>query len=481
MRRAPNIVCIVADDLGWRDLACTGSPFYETPQIDRLAASATRFDRAYAPAPNCSPSRASLLTGRAPARIGLTQIVGGHSVGRLKDVPSFGMLPRQELTYARALRRGGYRTWHVGKWHLGPAHSWPEHHGFDVNIGGCDAGRPRSWTSPYRLPTLPDGPAGEHLTDRLTDEAIELMRGAVADRAAGRDDRPFLLNLWHYAVHTPLSDAPPAFVEHFAQKARRLGLGHEDQVEVAGPYPYWRADPTPMRRRRVQGEPVYAAMVAHLDESVGRVLDELARLGLADETVVIFTSDNGGLHTGAASTANLPLADGKGWLSEGGVRIPLLVRAPGTSLPGTVVGAPVTLTDLYPSILELAGVAARSEEPTDGHSLVALLGGDAGDGDRALHWHFPHYTYTGATPTSAVLSGRWKLVRSYEERVDRLYDLELDPGETQDVAAQNPDVVHRLAADLTGWIDEVGGLVPERNPIAPFDEFDHGLPSLATW
>ena len=468
--RQPNVIMVVVDDLGWRDLGCTGSDFYETPHIDALAARGVRFSQAYAAAPNCSPTRASLLTGRAPARVGMTHQAGGHNVGRLCDVPSFRELPRQEFTLARALRSHGYQTWHVGKWHLGGRRSWPDRHGFEVNVGGCDLGHPPSHVSPYGIPTLDDGPEGEYLTDRLTDEAIGLI-----DR---RDaERPFFLNLWHYAVHTPLQ-APAELVEHFAEKARRLGRDPETDIEVGEPAPGWNTTDRRLIRRRRQGDPVYAAMIHVLDAAIGRLLDAVARAVLTEDTVVVFTSDNGGLHSGfAAATSNLPLAEGKGWLEEGGLRVPLVIDAPGQVRGGRVDETPVCSPDLYPTLLGLAGLPARPEQHVDGVDLTDhLRGKDPGaTEDRPLFWHFPHYPEVGGTPASAVRLGRHKLIRSYEHERDVLHDLGADPGETEDLAGTWPHAAEALGWLLDEWLADVDARVPQPNPYpGGFEEYARG-------
>lgn len=472
--RRPNVIMIVIDDLGWRDLVCCGSDFYETPNLDRLASQGMRFSQAYAGAPNCSPTRSSLLTGKAPARVGVTMYIGGHNVGRLADVRSFPQLPRNEYSLARAFADQGYRTWHVGKWHLGPQHSWPKRHGFQVNVGGCDWGHPRSYFSPYECPTLSDGPEGEYLTDRLTDEAIALMRNACEDD----DPAPFLLNLWHYAVHTPLQ-APPDLVAKYERKAQELGLDKIEQVVDGGPPPYWHADDTVGRRRVRQGDPRYAAMVENLDTNIGRLLEAVQELSIGDDTVVVFTSDNGGLHAGgAAPTANTPLAEGKGWLEEGGIRVPLMVRYPPVVEPGTVRDTPACSADLYPTLLGLCGLAPLPRQHRDGVDLGPVLrGGDLPE--RPLFWHFPHYANAGSSPASAVRVGRWKLVRDYERERTVLRDLVADEAETTDLAENYPEVVERLSKLLDEWLDDVDAQIPNINEYAPFGEFAAHSPAPA--
>lgn len=462
--RPPNIVLILADDLGWADLGCYGSTFYDTPHLDRLAAAGARFTDAYAAAPVCSPTRASLLSGKYPARVGVTQWIGGHAVGRLADVPYLHCLPMSELSLARALRYGGYRTWHVGKWHLGSRQTWPDRHGFDVNIAGTERGSPhQGYFSPYGIDTLPDGPDGEYLTDRVTDEAVRLVEEAVAG------DAPFFLYLSHYAVHTPIQ-APADLVAAYERKARQAGLDSVQPFEDGERHPAWHLRHLPVRRRRLQSDPVYAAMVANLDTNVGRLLDALERTGQAENTIVVFTSDNGGLATSEGSpTCNAPLAEGKGWLADGGVREPLLVRWPGRVAAGTVVAEPVTSPDFYPTLLAAAGLPPRADQHLDGVSfLPALLGEPFTRGP--IFWHYPHYSNQGGTPGAAVRDGDWKLVRYFEDCRTELYDLGSDVGEQRDLAgdAGCHGIRCRLSDLLETWLRSVGALIPRENPHRPF-------------
>nr|BFE59416.1 sulfatase [Dactylosporangium thailandense] len=451
----PNIVFILIDDMGWADLGCYGSSFYETPRLDRLAEQGALFTDAYAAAPVCSPTRASILTGRYPARVGVTQYIGGHGVGKLADVPYHQFLPTNELSLARALRAGGYRTWHVGKWHLGPRRTWPDQHGFDVNIGGCEWGHPKSWFSPYGNPTLPDGPEGEYLTDRLTDEAIRLIETA--------GDAPFFLNLWHYAVHVPIH-APAELIAKYERKAADLGLDALDPFEPGERFPAWHQRAARVHRRVVQSDPAYAAMVENLDTNIGRLLDALEAAGKADNTIVVFTSDNGGLSTAEGSpTSNLPLSEGKGWVAEGGVREPLIVRWPGVVEPGRRIAAPVTSPDFYPTLLAAAGLPPRPAQHVDGADVTPLLRGEPFERG-PVYWHYPHYSNQGGRPAAAVRDGRWKLVHEFEGDPDTLFDIVADPGEHRDLAAEHPGVAAALRERLLSWIAEVGGLVPPPNP-----------------
>lgn len=456
--RRPDIVFILIDDLGWRDLACYGSTFYETPHIDRLAHEGMRFTDAYAACPVCSPTRASILTGKYPARVGITNYIGGHREAALIDAPYTDHLPSSEFSLAAALRDGGYSTWHVGKWHLGGEDYWPERHGFDVNVGGCHMGHPwQGYFSPYAIPTLADGPEGEYLTDRLTDEAVRLIEGQPLDR-------PFFLNLWHYAVHTPI-EAYPADIAKYETKARESGLADIDPIELGEPYPFSRDPQDRIRRRRLQSHPVYAAMIESLDRGVGRVLEALERTGRAANTLVLFTSDNGGLATSEGSpTCNAPLAEGKGWMYEGGTREPLLVRWPGRVPAASECTTPVTSTDFYPTLLEAAGLAALPEQHRDGRSLMPLLEGRAGLEREAIYWHYPHYGNQGGTPGCSLRMGDYKLIEFFEDGRLELYHLREDLSEERNLVEAEPKRARDMHDRLVEWRRSVGALIPEPNP-----------------
>lgn len=452
-----NILFILLDDLGWRDLGCYGSSFYETPNLDRLAAQGIRFTDAYAAAPVCSPTRASLLSGKYPATVGVTQYIGGHAVGRLCDVPYFSALPLSEYALPTALRdHGGYQTMHVGKWHLGTSMTWPERHGFDVNIGGSEWGHPNNgYFSPYGMSTLADGPPGEYLTDRLTDEAIGLIERA--------GDRPFFLNLWHYAVHTPIQ-APEQLVEKYRLKAMGLGLDRIEAIEEGDFFPCEHKKNLRITRRRLQSDPAYAAMVENLDTNVGRLLDALERSGKADNTMVVFTSDNGGLSTAeGAPTCNHPLAEGKGWIYEGGNREPLIIRWPGVIQPGRVTSEPVTSPDFYPTLLEAVGLQPIPHQHVDGKSFIPLLRGDAFERG-PIFWHYPHYGNQGDSPACAIRDGDWKLIEHFEEGKLELYNLKEDLSETQNRAGECTEITHRLKTALDEWKRSVHALIPRPNP-----------------
>jgi len=454
-----NVILILIDDMGWRDLGCYGSSFYETPNIDALAASGTRFTQAYAAAPVCSPTRASLMSGKYPARVGITQYIGGHSVGKLADVPYFYGLPENEYCLARALRDGGYRTWHVGKWHLGERRLWPDRHGFDVNIGGSACGFPPSYFSPYGNPTLSDGPEGEYLTDRLTDEAIGLIER--------EEDGPFFLNLWHYAVHTPIQ-APDRPVAKYRQKAADLGL--DTHAIVRGePMKPWHLAGRHVERRVLQSDPVYAAMIENLDANIGRLVAALDRTGKRDNTLIIFTSDNGGLATAEGSpTCNAPLAEGKGWMEDGGVRVPFIVSWPG-HVPATESRLMLTSPDIYPTLLSAAGLPMKPNQHVDGVDLWRhWLGAPDVPPRGPLFWHYPHYSNQGGSPGASVRDGDYKLIRWFEDGRQALFNLAQDIEEQHDLAGEEPERVAGLAALLDAWSEDVVALIPRPNPNSYF-------------
>jgi arylsulfatase A-like enzyme len=464
----PNIVFILADDLGWRDLGCQGSSFYESPVIDRLCGEGMRFTNAYAACPVCSPTRASILTGKYPARLRLTNYIDWkkqtHPLkGRVIDAPYIDHLPLTEASLARALGGHGYATWHVGKWHLGYADTYPERHGFETNVGGCEWGMPiNGYFAPWGIPNLPgdDIPAGKHLDDHLTDCAVDLIRGAARNR-------PFFLNLWYYGVHTPLQ-ALPEEIARFARKATEMGLERdEDAFEARDRYPYEQRCSERVRHRVVQSNPVFAAMIRNLDRNVGRVLSALEEAGLASDTLVVFHSDNGGLSSGRMPpTCHAPLASGKGWMREGGVRVPLIVRWPGTVRPGTVGSEPVTSPDFYPTLLEAAGLPPAPGQHVDGRSFLAALRGEPFERG-PIFWHYPHYSNCGGRPGCAVRLGSHSLVRDFDSGRTDLFDLERDIGQARDLTGELPESSSELEALLDAWLADVGALFPAPNPDWP--------------
>lgn len=460
--KQPNIIFILVDDLGWRDLGCYGSSFYETPFLDQLSTQGMRFTDAYAAAPVCSPTRASLLTGKYPASIGITDWIdwGGFvhpAQGKVIDAPYVDHLPLGEYSLPKAFGASGYHVWHVGKWHLGTREYYPDKQGFEVSIGGCAAGLPpRGYWSPYGIETLVDGPDGEYLTDRLTDEAIRMIEN--------NDGHPFFLNLWHYAVHTPLH-ASPDLIEKYTAKAQALGLDHQPALEEGSFFPCAHKHDQRINRRRLQSNPIYAAMIENLDSNVERLWQAVEEAGIADQTVIIFTADNGGLATSEGSpTCNAPLAEGKGWMYEGGTRVPLIVAWPGVITPGSVCNIPVTSPDFYPTLLAIAGLDLIPEQHRDGVNLLPLLQ-EAGTIERAaIFWHYPHYGNQGGTPGSSVRSGDYKLIEFFEDRRVELYNLREDIGEEHNLAPSHPDLVGQLHAMLDEWREQVEARIPAPNP-----------------
>ncbi len=453
----PNFIFILADDLGWKDLGCYGSSFYETPHLDQLAEEGVRFTDAYAACPVCSPTRASILSGKYPAAVGVTNFIGGHTEGKLIDAPYIDHLPLEEKSLASTLRANGYTTWHVGKWHLGDAPYYPTEHGFDVNVGGCSWGMPlNGYFSPWGIENLEDGPEGQYLTDRLTDEAIDLIRN--------NEGQPFFLDLWYYAVHIPIQ-AKEEKIQKYEAKAKDMGLDEVKTFEQGGLFPCEHKKEKRILRRLVQSDPVYAAMVESMDENIGRLLTALEETGQAENTIVIFTSDNGGLATAEGSpTCNAPLAEGKGWMYEGGTREPLLVRWPGVTQPGAVCGFPVSSPDFYPTMLEMAGLDSLPEQHRDGVSLVPLLEGTDTPGREAIYWHYPHYGNQGGTPGSSLRAGDHKLIEFFEDGRIELYDLRQDVSEEKNIAEEKPELALRLKRLLAGWRESVEAKLPEPNP-----------------
>lgn len=427
---APGLIVILADDLGWGDLGSHGNPHVRTPHLDALARESTRFTHAYAASPVCSSSRAALITGRWPARIGVTDAIGEAgekwSRGRrLLTPPNPTGLPAATTTLAEVLRPAGFATASIGKWHLGGSGSLPQDHGFDLNYYGNNLGSPKTMFGPDHGLGLAPTPAGEYLTDRLEEEAERWL--------AARGDSPFFLLLSHFAVHRPV-DAKPETIRRQPPK---------------GPAPWGLL-------------PEYAAMIEDLDASVGRLVAFLRTRGLDRRTSVIFTSDNGAVKWWGS---NGGLRETKGTLYEGGIRVPLFIRLADGAGAGRVVETPVHGCDLFPTLLELAGVPASAAPQPDGRSLVSILRGRPGfEADRPLFWHFPHYNMHGGRPAGAARSGDLKLLEFFEDGRRELYDLRADPGETRDLARDRTEDVLRLTALLSAHRREVAAVIPAHNP-----------------
>ncbi|WP_136689190.1 sulfatase [Halorhabdus amylolytica] len=466
-----NIVCIVADDLGWRDLGCYGSSFYETPNIDALARDGTLFTDAYAASPVCSPTRASLITGKYPTRAGITDWIDfrgeTHPLrGKVIDTEYQTHLSSQETTLPEVLKEKNYETYHVGKWHLGGEgqKSLPGDHGFDVNIGGCEWGKPNGsngYFAPWEIETLEESEEdGRYLPDRLSEEASNLIENSL-----DRND-PFFLHYNPYLVHTPIQ-APDETVEKYEKKRQILGLDNVKEFEVGDRMPTEDKKHERIKRRKVQSNPTYAAMVEWLDRSVGRILNSIEKTGQLEDTIVVFTSDNGGLATAEGSpTTNRPLAEGKGWMEEGGNRVPLIIRWPGVtdqSVLASVQRTPVITPDLYPTLLDAANCSLPADQYIDGSDLRPLLSGKTIERD-VIFWHYPHYGNQGGTPASAVRTGKWKLIEFFETNRIELYDLESDISETIDRSKDRPKKAEELTNRLHEWQEKVDAAIPERNP-----------------
>ena len=434
----PNVVFILADDLGWADLGCYGSKYHKTPHLDRLADDGMRFTFAYSACPVCSPTRAAIMTGKYPPRIGITDWLPGRADRpdqKLKRPALVTDLPATEITLAAAFKKAGYVTGHIGKWHLGGKGASPTDRGFDINIGGDHTGTPLSYFAPYFgkkeerfMPGLGDAPQGEYLTDRYAAEAEKFLEA--------NKDKPFFLYLPHNAVHTPL----------------------RAKADVIAKY-----KPGPPGQ---QGNPIYAAMLESLDDAVGRVLKKLDDLKLTEKTIVIFTSDNGGLATvegpNTPPTINAPLREGKGYLYEGGIRVPLVVKWPGVVKPGSTSASPVCSIDFLPSLVEACDL--QSDAKPDGISLVPLLKGHRVEDRGPLYWHYPHYANQGSRPGGAIRSGNLKLIEYYENDRRELFDVVADVGESRNLAADRPKDVERLAKVLADWRVAVGAKMPTPNP-----------------
>lgn len=436
--RRPNVIVILIDDMGWRDLGCYGSTYYHSPHIDRLATHGVRFTNAYAACPVCSPTRAALLTGKYPARLNLTDFIPGRSDRpdqKLLRSPFVQNLPLHEVTLAEVLHDAGYATGQFGKWHLGGVGFEPHRQGFDVSIGGDEDGSPASYFAPFRnargkyMPGLEQAPDGEYLTDRLVAEATQFIEKNQA--------RPFFLYLPHYAVHIPLKAKP----------------------EIAAKY-------RKNRQPGTQNNSLYAAMIESVDDGVGKLMKKLEDLGLAERTAVFLTSDNGGLSVSEGpdtpATSNAPLREGKGYLYEGGIRVPLIVRWPGVVKTGQISAVPASSIDFFPTILDICGVTSAIK--VDGVSLAPMLRGGPLPARDALYWHYPHYSNQGGKPGGVVRSGNFKLIEFYEQGRRELFNLKSDVGEKDNLSDRHPEIVKELAAKLEGWRQGIAARMPRPNP-----------------
>lgn len=445
----PNFVFILCDDLGVMDIGIEGSTFHETPHIDDLAQRGMRFTQGYATCQVCSPSRASIMTGKFPARHGITDWIGAKSTwgwtrnGKVLPAEYSHQLNHEDTTIAEALREAGYKTFFAGKWHLGTTGSHPEDHGFEINKGGFWSGSPRGgYFAPYKNPELEDGPTGESLPIRLANETKRFIES--------HKDQQFFAFLSFYSVHGPIQTSKPLW-DKYRAKVKQVD---RERFVMDRTLPV----------RQVQDCPIYGGMMESMDDAVGIVMKCLDELSLDDNTVVIFTSDNGGVSSGDAfATSNLPLRGGKGRQWEGGIREPYYVVAPGIAKPGSTSDTPVTGADFYPTMLELAGLEQNEEQHADGQSLVPLLRGGA-IANRPLYWHYPHYGNQGGEPSSILRKDNWKLIHYWEDDRDELYDLSTDPYEKTDIAQRHSERTQTMYKQLIGYLAEVNARIPARDP-----------------
>jgi arylsulfatase A-like enzyme len=451
--KKPNIVFILADDLGAHDLSYAGSQYYETPNIDAIAKEGVQFTQGYAACQVCSPSRASLMTGQYTARHGVTDWIGAATGEKWGDYYNTKVMPpeyanalsAESITIAEAFKQNGYKTFFAGKWHLGDEPYSPENNGFDINIGGWEVGGPKGgYYAPWRNPKLDYKYEGENLTKRL---ALE-----TADFISANKDKPFFAFLSFYAVHGPIETTEEKW-KKYRDKAEAQGIP-ESGFDMEARLPI----------RNVQDNPIYAGLVESMDDAVGVVLDKLKELGLDENTIVMFTSDNGGVASGDAfSTTNAPLRGGKGYQWEGGIREPYLIKAPMVNKASQTVDYPVSGIDFYPTLLDLAGVEKDPEHLVDGISLVPLLKGESLK-TRPLFWHYPHYGNQGGDPVSIIRKENYKLIHYWEDGHDELYNLSTDPGETNDISKEKYEIAQNLRSELNAYLESANARLPEAYP-----------------
>jgi arylsulfatase A-like enzyme len=467
--KKPNIVIILADDLGWSDLGCYGSTFYETPYLDQLAADGIQFMYGYATSPVCSPSRASLMTGKYPVKTGITDWIKGRQAdGKAKPYekmiakPTAYNLSLDEKTIAERAMENGYKTFFAGKWHLGENEaSWPENQGFMINKGGTSKGSPTGvkndttggFFTPYQNPRLNDGPPGEYLTDRLADECLKFI-----DQ---EKNSPFLMVYSLYAVHNPLQ-APTTLVNKYKQKLNNLALKPDNIFRKDEP---WMAYENGWKQRIVQSHPVYAAMVENMDLNIGKILKKLKELGLSENTLVVFTSDNGGLSTAEGSpTTNYTLRAGKGWLYEGGIRVPFILRWPGKIAAGQKSDIPIHTADIFATCMGAFDMHKIKNLTIDGKNILDLLEKPKEATKRSHYWHYPHYSNQGGKPGSAILQYPYKLIYNHENTSTELYHLKNDPGEAKNLSQVNSKITLKLYKQLQNWLKNVNATYPDNNP-----------------
>lgn len=470
--KKPNIVFFLVDDLGIKDLSCEGSTFYETPRIDQLAAESMRFTNGYSNCQVCSPSRAAIMTGKYPPRVGITDYIGAPSGldwkrnDKILPAENVEALPAKETTLAEALAAGGYATWFLGKWHLGSKGSFPEDHGFAVNVGGHHAGTPPGgFFAPFKNPKIEkDPPAGTSLPLWLADQTCEL----IVRQQKENPEQPFFAYLSFYSVHGPIQTTPDLWKKYQQKAAKNPHQGDRFLNDRTLPV------------RQVQDCPIYAGMMETLDTAVAKVLDTIAAQDLENDTIVIFTGDNGGVTSGDAfATSALPLRGGKGRQWEGGLRAPYYIKVPGVTEAGATNDTPVTGTDFFPTLLDLAGLDLMPQQHLDGVSLRPLLDGGKIE-DRPLFWHYPHYGNQGGEPSSILREGEWKLIQYLEDGRLELYHLPSDTGEQNNVANQNEDKVKSLLATLEKLQKETGAVIPEKDSRYDADKKKQQLLDLQT-
>jgi arylsulfatase A-like enzyme len=452
----PNIVFFLVDDLGWADTEPYGSKFYETPHIKKLAQEGMLFTQAYAANPVCSPTRASIMNGKYPSSIKATNWFGApqpnEELANLKTKANNPLLsaayhedlPLKEVTIAEALKNGGYKTFFAGKWHLGETEEfWPEHQGFDINKGGYHSGSPKSYFSPYKNPRLSDGLVGEHLPDRLATETNQFIEN--------HRQEPFFAVLSFYSVHNPLAGRKDLLEKY---EAKKNALSLKDEFGKEGKF----------KVRLNQSHATYAAVVEGMDLAVGKVLQKLKELNLEDNTIIVFFSDNGGLAINEGTpTSNLPLRAGKGWLYEGGIREPLIIKWPQVIKAGTKTEIPVISNDFYATFLAAAKLPLIPKQHTGSSNLLPLLKGEDMK-ERALFWHYPHYSNQGGSPGSAIRKGDWKLIRWYETGKEELFNLKDDMGEQHNLLTKEPKITKSLGKALSKWLKSEKALFPTENP-----------------
>ena len=448
-KKKTNFVFFLVDDMGMMDLGTYGSTFHETPNIDQLAKTGMKFNYGYAACPVCSPTRASIMTGRHPVRVDITDWIPGSSnnkKNKLLHPEDRDNLALKEVTIAEELKSHGYQTFFAGKWHLGNEGHWPTDQGFDINIGGHHRGSPPGgYYAPWNNPALEAKKKDEYLTERLTEESTRFLEKR-------NQDKPFLLYLSYYNIHTPIQPYRK-HIDHYQKKAEKFSGTTPTEQEHLG------------QTRMRQDNPALASMVAAVDDSVGTLLAKLNELGLSDDTVVIFFSDNGGLSTKAkmGPGSNSPLRAGKGWLYEGGVREPTIIRAPGVTQAGSVSNQPMVSMDFFATMLELAGLPLRPNLHMDGRSLLPELKGKKGK-PRPLYWHYPHYHGSTWKPGASIREGDWKLIKFYDQEKVELYNLKKDPSEKKDLAKKNSAKSKELENKLLAWQKQMNAKLPKPNP-----------------